>query len=89
MTEENFPGPRRVRLVWRWRHSGTTGTGPWMHRSDVVEGWFESLTQRWGETVEHWIELESIDAESARNMRAWGRTGDARGTDSTRGVHTS
>jgi hypothetical protein len=80
MTEDNPMGRRRVRLVWRWKQSGTTGTGPWTHRSDVVEGWFESLTQRWGETVEHWIELEPGEAEESRNMRAWARADDARGS---------
>jgi hypothetical protein len=89
MTDDVHKGPRRVRLAWRWKLSGTTGTGPWTHRSDVVEGWFESLTQRWGDTVEHWIEIDTGEVPDSRSMRAWGRVEDARsGIDVSRNSHT-
>jgi len=54
------------------------GTGPWMHRGDVVEGWLQSLTQRWGERVEHWIETESGDPLALRNNRPDERSANAR-----------
>lgn len=48
--------PRAFRLAWRWKESGTTGRGPWMYRSEVVEAWADSLNRRWEDRVEHWIE---------------------------------
>jgi hypothetical protein len=51
--------PSRYRLAWRWRESGVTGMGPWTRRSDLVEAWMDSLSQRHGETVVHWIEVSA------------------------------
>jgi len=48
--------PRRFRLAWRWKASGTTGRGPWMHRPEVVEAWKETLNRRYRNTIEHWVE---------------------------------
>ena len=53
--------PRQFRLAWRWKESGTTGRGPWMHRVDVVAAWADSLNRRWEDRVEHWIEETSDD----------------------------
>lgn len=76
MTEKTI---RRFRLAWRWRESGVSGTGPWTHRSDLVEAWFDSMARRSGERVEHWIEEEIVGAGSLeREMRASGRMPDAR-----------
>jgi hypothetical protein len=33
--------------------------GPWTRRSDLVEAWMDSLSQRHGETVVHWIEVSA------------------------------
>lgn len=54
-TGDRLP-PRRVRLAWRWKASGTTGRGPWMYRSEIVEAWKETLNRRYQNTIEHWIE---------------------------------
>ena len=51
--------PARVRLAWRFRETGRSGHGPWMHRPDVVEEWVASLNRRHGGRIEHWIEAES------------------------------
>lgn len=48
--------PRAWRLAWRWKESGTSGRGPWMHRPEVVAAWAESLNLRWHDRVDHWIE---------------------------------
>jgi hypothetical protein len=71
MKSESEKRYRRFRLAWRWKESGVSGTGPWTHRSDLVEAWFESMARRSGERVEHWIEEEygEIPSESYREMR--------------------
>ncbi len=70
MTERERTGPRRFRLSWRWKDSGVTGSGPWMHRGDIVAGWMESLTRRSGERVEHWIEIETAPTTERADLRA-------------------
>ncbi len=57
------------RLSWRWRESGVSGSGPWTHRSDVVKSWLESMVERDGESVDHWIE------QSAPRTRTHARRG--------------
>jgi hypothetical protein len=49
---------RRYRLAWRWKASGTTGQGPWMARSDVVEAWLDSFDRRYRDVTDHWIEVD-------------------------------
>jgi hypothetical protein len=45
----------------------------------VVEGWLQSLTHRWGERVEHWIETETVEAATeSRDMRPDERSAHAR-----------
>jgi hypothetical protein len=70
MSDDASKGPRQFRLVWRWKETGTMGTGPWTQRSHVVEGWFESLSRRSGDRVEHWIETGPIveSEEEERRM---------------------
>jgi hypothetical protein len=57
MDADDRKTPSLYRLAWRWRESGVSGTGPWTLRADLVEAWMDSLTQRHGETVAHWIEV--------------------------------
>ena len=52
--------PAQYRLAWRWKVSGVTGAGPWMHRSEVVEGWLDSLSRRHGDSVLHRIEVAEL-----------------------------
>jgi hypothetical protein len=76
MTDKNL---RRFRLSWRWRESGLSGSGPWTHRSDLVEAWYASMAHRSGERVEHWIEEEVVEfAVLEREMRLTDRVPDAR-----------
>ncbi len=56
MTIQIAPEGRLVRLSWRWIESGISGSSPWTHRADVVEAWRDSLQDRHGHTVQHWIE---------------------------------
>jgi hypothetical protein len=63
MIDDDQGRPVQFRLAWRWKASGVSGEGPWMHRGEVVEGWLESLSRRTGERVEHWIEVSSTRSE--------------------------
>jgi hypothetical protein len=72
MTDQPKPALRRVRLAWRWKESGISGSGPWTHRSDLVEAWFESMVRRSGERVDHWIEEERFDENDRAHDRLAG-----------------
>ncbi|MGH7553935.1 MAG: hypothetical protein ACREMQ_13010 [Longimicrobiales bacterium] len=52
------------RIAWKYRRSGATGSGPWMQDRETVEIWLETLTRRYSEQLEHWV--ESVPAESLR-----------------------
>lgn len=71
MIDEDHKRPVRFRLAWRWKGSGVSGSTPWTHRGEVVEGWLESFTRRTGERVEHWIEVSRVtrDHESRSATR--------------------
>lgn len=50
------------RLAWRFRKSGTTGTGPWVRDRERVEVLLETLSRRYGEDVDHWVETAPEEA---------------------------
>lgn len=52
----------RYRLAWKYRASGAMGTGPWMHDLDTVEAWLESLSKRYQDRVDHWVETEPAES---------------------------
>lgn len=60
MIEDDHTKPVRFRLAWKWKGSGVSGSTPWTHRAEVVEGWLESFSRRTGQHVEHWIEVSRI-----------------------------
>lgn len=63
MVEENGGqvGGVQYRLAWKFRGNGTTGTGPWMRNRETVEAWLESLSRRYNEKVEHWVETAPLE----------------------------
>jgi hypothetical protein len=78
MIEDGHKRPVRFRLAWRWKGSGVSGSTPWTHRGEVVEGWLESFSRRTGDRVEHWIEVSRVSTEhdprpTARATRPNGR----------------
>lgn len=52
------------RIAWRFRRNGTTGTGPWTRDRDRVEALLDSLSRRYSEAADHWV--ETAPAELAR-----------------------
>ncbi len=58
--ENGTTGGYLYRIAWKYRRSGTTGTGPWMHDRETVELWLESLTRRYSDAVEHWMETAPL-----------------------------
>jgi hypothetical protein len=49
------------RIAWKYRRSGTTGNGPWMQDRETVEIWLETLTRRYSEQIEHWVETVPVE----------------------------
>jgi len=60
----------RFRLAWRWKKSGWTGAGPWLHDSRTVEGMLDSLSRRHGDRIVHWIETENDEVRMPGGLGA-------------------
>ena len=52
------------RIAWRFRRTGTAGTGPWTRDRDRVEALLESLSRRYSQAADHWV--ETAPAEPTR-----------------------
>ena len=65
LDEEPHAGREALcRIAWRFRRNGTAGTGPWTRDRDRVDAMLETLSRRYGETADHWV--ETAPAEPAR-----------------------